>query len=97
MSGAAEAVFIDGLYFCFHHTDKGFPGERFEYKCDCGCRKPKAGRFLMAAHDFNIDLSQSYMIGDSPKDVEAGGNAGCKQNFLIKENESIFNALNKIL
>lgn len=71
-----EGAFIDGLYFCPHHTDKGFPSERPEYKCDC--RKPKAGLFLQTAKDFNIDLSQSFMIGDSENDVKAGENAGCK-------------------
>ncbi|MBR4791746.1 MAG: HAD-IIIA family hydrolase [Treponema sp.] len=79
-----EGAFIDGLYFCPHHTDKGFPGERPEYKCDCGCRKPKAGLFLQAAKDFNIDLSQSYMIGDSENDIKAGKNAGCKASYLIE-------------
>ncbi len=92
-----EGAFIDGLYFCPHHTDKGFQGERAEYKCDCDCRKPKAGLFQMAACDFNINLSQSYMIGDSPKDVEAGNKAGCKESFLIKKNENILDIINKVL
>ena len=43
----------------------------------------------MAAKDFNIDLSQSYMIGDSLKDVEAGKNAGCKESFLINSDDSL--------
>ena len=84
-----EGAFIDGLYFCHHHTDKGFPGERPEYKCDCVCRKPKSGLFQMAAKDFNIDLSQSYMIGASLKDVEAGKNSGCKESFLINSDDSL--------
>ncbi len=92
-----DGAFIDGLYFCPHHTDKGFIGERPEYKCDCDCRKPKAGLFLQAAKDFNIDLLQSFMIGDSLKDVEAGKNAGCKECFLIKDGESILDIVNKIL
>ena len=81
-----EGAFIDGLYFCPHHTDKGFAGERPEYKCDCECRKPKAGLFLQAAKDFYIDLSQTYMIGDSENDIRAGENAGCKECFLLKDN-----------
>lgn len=92
-----EGAFIDGLYFCPHHTDKGFPGERPEYKCDCDCRKPKAGLFLQAAKDFNIDLSQSFMIGDSIKDIEAGNAAGCKEGILISEKEDLLSAVTKLL
>ena len=47
-------------------------------KFDCDCRKPKPGMFFKAAEDFNIDLSRSYMIGDSDNDMTAGSNAGCK-------------------
>lgn len=75
-----EGAFLDAIYVCPHHPDSGFEGERSEYKCDCDCRKPKAGLFLQAAKDFNIDLSQSIMIGDSENDVKAGKNAGCKKS-----------------
>lgn len=68
---------IDELYFCPHHPDKGFPEEREEYKIECECRKPKPGMLLQAAKDFNIDLSQSIMIGDTERDIMAGKNAGC--------------------
>lgn len=78
-----DGAYIDGIYICPHHPDKGFEGERSEYKFDCDCRKPKAGLFLQAAKDFNINLSQSIMIGDSYRDVEAGKNAGCKESFLL--------------
>ena len=81
-----EGAFVDAIYICPHHPDKGFEGERSEYKFDCDCRKPKAGLFLQAAKDFNIDLSQSVMIGDSERDVEAGKNAGCKKSIRIKDN-----------
>ncbi len=81
-----EGAYVDGIYICPHHPDKGFEGERPEYKIDCDCRKPKPGLLLQAAKDFNIDLSESYMIGDSHRDVEAGENAGVKKSILIKEN-----------
>lgn len=68
---------IDALYYCPHHPDKGYPEERAEYKIDCFCRKPKPGMILDAAFDFNLDLSQSFVIGDSERDIEAGNNAGC--------------------
>ena len=82
-----NGAYIDGLYICPHHPDKGFEGERPEYKFDCDCRKPKPGLLLQAAKDFNIDLSESYMIGDSERDVEAGKAAGCKESLLINTNE----------
>ena len=81
-----DGAYIDGLYICPHHPDKGFEGERPEYKFDCECRKPKPGLLLQAASDFNIDLSQSYMIGDSPNDIKAGKNAGCMDSILIEKN-----------
>ncbi len=82
-----NGAFIDGLYFCPHHTDKGYKGERPEYKCECECRKPKTGLFKQAINDFNIDISCSFMIGDSINDVEAGLAAGCKESFLLEDNQ----------
>lgn len=67
-----EGAFLDAIYICPHHKDKGFEGERPEYKYDCECRKPKPGLLLQAAKDFNINLSQSIMIGDSENDVNVG-------------------------
>lgn len=81
-----DAAYIDGMYICPHHPDKGFEGERPEYKIDCDCRKPKPGLLLQAAKDFNIDLSESYMIGDSGRDVEAGENAGVCAAIKVLEN-----------
>lgn len=77
-----KGAYLDGVYYCPHHPDKGFAGEVEELKIVCECRKPKAGLLLQAAKDFNIDLSQSWMIGDSENDVLAGKNAGCKTAFL---------------
>jgi D,D-heptose 1,7-bisphosphate phosphatase len=77
-------AYIDDLFFCPHHTDKGFPGERLEYKIDCDCRKPKPGMLLQAAQKYNIDLSHSYMVGDDKRDIQAGINASCIPVFLSK-------------
>lgn len=79
-----KGAYLDAIYYCPHHTDKGFAGERIEYKCDCECRKPKPGLLLKAARDFNIDLSQSCMIGDRESDVLAGRRAGCRESFMVK-------------
>lgn len=90
-----EGAFIDGIYVCPHHTDKGFEGERPDYKFNCDCRKPKPGLLLQAAKEFNIDLNESYMIGDSNNDVEAGEKANVKKAFLIPQNKP--NELLKII
>lgn len=70
-------AFLDGIFVCPHHKDKGFEGERPEYKFDCDCRKPKPGLLFQAAKAYNINLSQSIMIGDNDNDVIAGNEAGC--------------------
>lgn len=73
-----HGAYLDEIYYCPHHPDKGFEGEVPELKIECECRKPKPGLILEAAEDFNIDLSRSWMIGDGSNDVGAGKNAGCK-------------------
>lgn len=90
-------AFLDAVYFCPHHPEKGFAGERKDYKTDCKCRKPKPGMFLQAAADFNIDLAQSYMVGDSMRDVEAGNRAGCRKSFLLKDDFGLLEAVEEIL
>lgn len=77
-----KGAYIDALYFCPHHPDNGFKGERKEYKTVCECRKPAPGMLFKAASDYNIDLSQSWIIGDGERDVEAGINAGCRTAFI---------------
>ena len=79
-------AFVDAIYICPHHPDKGFEGERPEYKYECECRKPNPGLLLQAAKDFNIDLSKSVMIGDGERDVMAGRSAGVKTVLKLKEN-----------
>lgn len=81
-----EGAFVDAIYYCPHHPDKGFEGERPDYKFECSCRKPMPGLLLQAAKDWNIDLSQSYMIGDSERDVKAGEAAKCKKSLIITRN-----------
>jgi len=93
-----DGAFVDAIYICPHHKEKGFEGERTEYKFDCECRKPKPGLLLQAAKEYNIDLSQSYMIGDNNTDVESGKNAGCKDSILIETNKpnALFEAFERI-
>lgn len=79
-------AFVDAVYYCPHHPDKGFAGEVSALKIECNCRKPKPGMLLQAAEDFHIDLSESVMIGDDVRDVQAGKNAGC-HTILIHDGE----------
>lgn len=81
-----EGAYLDGIYYCPHHPDKGFEGERREYKIICDCRKPKPGLFFKAATDFNIDLEKSWMIGDTEIDMQAGQNAGCRTALVGTKN-----------
>lgn len=80
-----EGAYLDAIYFCPHHPHKGYEGERAELKIDCDCRKPKPGMLLNAAQDFNIDLSQSWMIGDGENDIKAGQNARCRTALIGSE------------
>jgi len=69
---------IDAEYYCFHH-----PAAKYaKYRVRCRCRKPKPGLLLKAAKDLGIDLSKSYLVGDSLTDIETGKATGCK-TFLI--------------
>ena len=89
-------AYIDGLYFCPHHPDKGFEGEIPELKIKCKCRKPNTGLVLKAAKDFNIDISSSYVIGDSDNDRELANNL--KIPFLeVNENNSIDSLVSEVL
>ena len=68
---------FDGVYFCPH-----IPSE------NCECRKPKPGLIVQAVTDFQIDLSESYMIGNSETDIHAARNAGCK-GILLKKDQTL--------
>ncbi len=71
-------AFIDDWVVCPHHPEIGHKGEIASYKVDCGCRKPKSGMFLEMESKHSIDLSKSYMIGDSQVDCDSAIDAGVK-------------------
>lgn len=81
-----EGAYLDAIDFCPHHPDSGFPGEVKELKFDCACRKPKPGMLMRMAERYNIDLSASWMIGDSWRDVKAGISAGCRTIYIGNDN-----------
>ncbi|MBI4778029.1 HAD family hydrolase, partial [Candidatus Desantisbacteria bacterium] len=79
-----EGATIDAIYYCPHSPDNG-----------CDCRKPEDGLFKQALMDFNIDMKNSWMIGDEQKDIEAGQKAGCK-TYLLSKGELLIEAIEKI-
>lgn len=83
----AEGAYLDAIYFCPHHPDRGFDGEVKALKIDCECRKPKPGMLWQAAEEYNMDLNNSWMIGDGDNDIKAGMAAGCKTMLITKERD----------
>ncbi|MEA5040616.1 MAG: HAD-IIIA family hydrolase [Clostridiaceae bacterium] len=88
-------AYVDDIFICPHHPDRGFPGEIPTYKIDCDCRKPKPGLLLQAARHYHIDLENSWMLGDSPQDLAAGQSAGC-HTILVSNSLSLRDAVNQI-
>lgn len=75
---------LSGFYYCPHHPQ----GSVAHYAIACNCRKPNPGMLLQAAQDHDIDLSESWFVGDILNDVEAGRRAGCKTILLDNGNET---------
>lgn len=104
---------LDAIYMCPHHPEAGFREEIKSLKIDCICRKPKIGLIKRAARDFNIDLSRSFLIGDSTIDAQTAENAhlkfiGVKTGYSLKDHkfkvkkdpqmsDDLFQAVNIIL
>lgn len=82
-------IYIDDLYYCPHHPDKGFPEENVLYKVKCDCRKPEIGLIRNAVRRHNIDSSKSYFIGDTFVDVQTGKNASLKTILLGVEEQML--------
>lgn len=78
-----EHAFLDRIYYCPHHPEAGFEGERPELKIRCDCRKPGIGMIQKAATELNIDLAQSWMIGDTTTDMQTAKNAGLR-SILVR-------------
>jgi histidinol-phosphate phosphatase family protein len=81
-------TFVDAIYVCPHHPDRGYPGEIAALKIDCDCRKPNTGLVMRAAKVMNIDLSHSWIIGDTQRDVLTGERAGLR-SILVKTGETV--------
>ncbi|MCF6147561.1 MAG: HAD family hydrolase [Candidatus Kuenenia sp.] len=78
-----EKAEVDDIYYCPHYAE----GIVEQYKVHCECRKPRPKMLFDAAKQYNIDLSQSIMIGDSQVDVLVGKEAGCKSIFIRDANQ----------
>ncbi len=78
-------IYLTATYFCPHHPVDALPS----YRRDCTCRKPAPGMLLQASKEHQIDLSQSWMIGDRLSDVQAGKRAGCRTILLSPDPPSL--------
>jgi D-glycero-D-manno-heptose 1,7-bisphosphate phosphatase len=75
---ASEGARLDAWRMCLHHPDGVVP----DLSGDCQCRKPAPGMLLDAASDLNLDLSRSWMFGDTDADMQAGRVAGCRTALI---------------
>ncbi|MDB2524207.1 HAD-IIIA family hydrolase [Amylibacter sp.] len=74
----AENAYLDGIYYCPHHTDSGYPGEIVELKIDCDCRKPKIGLLEQVMDYIPFKCSDSWFVGDSWRDIQCGQTFGMR-------------------
>jgi D,D-heptose 1,7-bisphosphate phosphatase len=86
---AKNGAYFDRIYYCPHHPDKGFTGERAELKLDCDCRKPSDGLIQKAKLDFNLDLNECWLIGDSTADLGAAYRAGISSILVESGNAGL--------
>jgi D-glycero-D-manno-heptose 1,7-bisphosphate phosphatase len=70
---------LDAIYYCAHHPTVGEP----PYRLDCDCRKPRPGLINRAAAEWEIDLANSWMVGDRFSDVELARNAGVHSALVL--------------
>jgi len=85
---AKAGGYLDGEYYCMHH-----PGAVIEgYKSNCDCRKPKPGLLLRASGEHNVDLLNSWFIGDYLTDIAAGKSAGCRTILISKRKSENYNS-----
>ncbi|WP_392564892.1 D-glycero-beta-D-manno-heptose 1,7-bisphosphate 7-phosphatase [Orbus wheelerorum] len=74
-----RGVEIDGVYYCPHDP----------IDSDCECRKPKPGMIFTAQKDLDIDIANSYMVGDRVSDLVSGKNAGVKKTVLVRTGDAV--------
>lgn len=102
-----HGAYLDDIYICPHHPEKGFDGEVKELKIECECRKPKPGLLIKAFNDYNVDFEKSWMIGDRESDLIAGKKVNCRtilvgdiltsSNYADFQCKNLLDAINLIL
>ncbi|BBN80776.1 D,D-heptose 1,7-bisphosphate phosphatase [Pseudoalteromonas sp. A25] len=81
---AKHQVNISKVYYCPHHPEKALP----EFKRDCDCRKPSPGMLTQAIAEFDIDVSQSVMVGDKISDIKAARAVGLSKAILVESGQA---------
>jgi D-glycero-D-manno-heptose 1,7-bisphosphate phosphatase len=87
----SQGIYFKEYYYCYHHPQ----GIKQEYSYECMCRKPKPFFLFKAKEDYNIDLRNSWMIGDQDTDIECG-KAGGTKTILIEEPLTVNKRVNSI-
>jgi D,D-heptose 1,7-bisphosphate phosphatase len=70
-----HGAYLDAIYYCPHYPYPEYSGGVSELQIPCSCRKPAAGLIRKAAEEFNLDLSRSWLVGDSTVDIHTAHNA----------------------
>jgi D-glycero-D-manno-heptose 1,7-bisphosphate phosphatase len=70
---------LAGIYYCPHHPQ----GKVEEYREACDCRKPKLGMIQRAVEDLNLDLANSFLVGDRFADIETARRAHLPSVFVL--------------
>jgi len=78
-----EGAYLNDIYFCPHHPDRGYPEENPLFKISCDCRKPKPGLVNKAVAEYNVDVEHSWFIGNTSVDIQTGKNAGLKTILVL--------------
>jgi len=74
-----KGVHFNKIYYCPHHPE----GKITKYRKVCSCRKPASGMLLTAKREMGIDLKESFVIGDSMRDIEAGKKVGTRTILVL--------------
>jgi len=82
-----DGAFLDRIYWCPHHPERGFPGERAEMKFECNCRKPRTGMIERALQEFNVARERSWLVGDGSVDIETARRAGLR-SILVETGQA---------
>lgn len=92
-----DGAYLNDIFFCPHHPDKGYEGENPRYKVKCQCRKPNPGMLKVCEWVYHVDLSKSFLIGDTDRDRQTAYNAGVHPVIIHEDAENLLDAVYLIL